>query len=146
LKVAGHKLKKADRKLVLSKSPGFRDVFSEATLKDVFSDKTESSEITQRRCLIRDNQKWVINLSKDNRSEATPIFYDLGADQKELNPIEIEADNPDWQVLKKRISQDNFWTAKRAVTRYGHRIKAPKVAPGVDEETLKKLRALGYVE
>ena len=146
LMTAGHEMNSASKDLVLSKEPGKRDVLSEATLKDVYSDKTESSEITQIRCLIRDDDKWVVELSRDNHDTATPVYYDLGSDPKELNSKPVEIDSPDWQVLKERIGKDKFWTAKRAVTNYGHRIKAPKVAPGVDEETLKKLRALGYVE
>ncbi len=146
LDAAGLPLDSNALKRVLNESPGERDVFSEATLKDVFSDKTPPDEITQRRCLIKGSNKWVVELSKDSYAAAAPVVYDLSVDPDELQPTPTEASDKAYQPLKSRIEKDRFWTRKRAVTGYGHRIKAPKVAPGVDEETLEKLKALGYVE
>ena len=72
--------------------------------------------------------------------------YDLAKDAKELTPSDWGESDSAGQALLKLTKADPDPGGIPADLRWGSRLKAPKVAPGLDEATMDRLKALGYVE
>ena len=126
--------------------PGLRSVYSESTFRHIRSKKLKADDIVQWRCLIRDKFKWIMGLSQSNRFNVRPVLYDLIADPQELNPRECSGLEEVLLPLRRLILKDKYWNKRAMRVKYGRRLKAPKVAPDLDRETLEKLKSLGYVE
>jgi hypothetical protein len=71
--------------------------------------------------------------------------YDLDTDPKELHPVEW-AETAEANQFFKLIRNDPDPGGVPPRYQEGYQIDAPKVRPGLSEEVLKKLRALGYVK
>ena len=120
---------------ILTKSPELRDVFSEGSDYD-----------QQWRCVIRDKEKWMVSIDKKKFEPQKQQFFDLEKDPREDNPLTWQEPLPEPAVkLMKFIETDPDPAGAPRNASFGISINAPKVAPGLDEETMNKLRALGYV-
>ena len=136
LAAARFDLPKALAKRVLDESPGLRNVYSEATHRGQ----------AQWRSQVRGQQKWMMSIDGESGRVLERWRYDLGADPGETHILPW-ADGDEFELALVEISSRDPDTAGvPAFFNHGTRIKAPKVAPGLDAETLEKLRGLGYVE
>ena len=105
--------------------------------------------LTQQRAAIEGTRKWIAKVQKD-RNISVRFAFDLGRDPKELRPLGWsdligEARSPAPEMLEDRIVTDPDPGGLPVEYAEGERLSGPKVAPGLDEETLEKLRSLGYV-
>ena len=96
------------------------------------------------RSMIYGDQKWFLYVPKESPRPVPRFFYDLNADPGErARKHWIDSDLADDFV--KMIASDPDPGGVPAEFEMGMMPTAPKVRPDVDEETLKKLRSLGYV-
>ena len=136
LKAAGAALSDDERKRVLDESPGKRVIFSEATQK-----------ARQWRTMVRQERKWMLAINGETGNHEEKRFYDLSEDAHEASPSEwTEAQRADTKRFLRQVSRDPDKGGIPKKMRWGGRLKAPKVAPGLDDATMEKLKALGYVE
>lgn len=134
----------------LSAAPEPRYVFVEA----------KDNQTLMRRALISGNHKWVIEIEKaegfwagvrgalfggDSIVTVDRYCYDLKADPDELHRLEF-LEGPEADALWDSLTSDPDPAGIPAHYEKGMRITAPKVAPGVSEENLRRLRGLGYVQ
>lgn len=100
------------------------------------------------RAAIRGDGKWVASTLAGKRKTRKRWYYDLGADASELSPQTwhtVDSDETS-RTLIDLFDRDPDPGGLPREFRKGLRIDAPKVAPRADEETIERLRALGYVE
>jgi arylsulfatase len=100
------------------------------------------------RAAIQGDKKWVAWTLAGQRKIRKREFYDLGTDSSELNPQAWNAVDSDGtpRALVDLFDRDPDPGGLPKSFEKGLRIDAPKVAPRADEETIERLRALGYVE
>jgi arylsulfatase len=98
------------------------------------------------RAAIQGDRKWVVGVSKRRPRDGPRRFYDLARDPGEQAPVRWASDDPIGSALLERIGRDPDPAGFPARYERGRRLDAPKVAPGLADETMEKLRALGYVE
>lgn len=100
------------------------------------------------RAAIQGDKKWVAVTSAGERKIRKSWSYDLGKDSSELDPQAWNAADSDGtpRQLIDLFDRDPDPGGLPKDFEKGLRIDAPKVAPRADEETIERLRALGYVE
>ena len=94
------------------------------------------------------SERWMHRAANWGRIELTPDleqhrYYDLETDPAELQPASWTSRNTPARLLELARTDRSVWDFPMYS---GRRIDAPKVAPGVEAETLKKLKSLGYVQ
>jgi arylsulfatase len=115
--------------------PSTRVVFTEATwLK------------AQWRAAIQATGKWMLRVTPDAPEPTAHIYYDLEKDPRELAGGEWVQPNDASAALLDLVRSDPDPGGIPTEYRKGMRPSAPKVAPGVSDHAMEKLRALGYVE
>lgn len=91
------------------------------------------------------NRKWIINVKTATlEPPSRHASYELDTDPKELHPVDWLATDEAEQFFE-LIKSDPDPGGVPLEFQEGYKVSAPKVRPGLDEETLKKLRSLGYV-
>jgi arylsulfatase A-like enzyme len=113
-----------------------RTVYTEAT--------EETGLLLQRRAAIQGSTKWVVEIDARDGSIKDKYLFDLASDPKETvrrtwpslgeasrGLMDLVRTDPDVGGIPRQFAE-------------GIRISAPKVVPGVDPETLERLKALGY--
>lgn len=91
------------------------------------------------------DRKWIIKVQTKNPDPPIrSVYYELDTDPKELLPLEWLVTDEAEQFFE-LIKSDPDPGGVPLEFKKGIQVNAPKVRPGVDEETLKKLRSLGYV-
>jgi arylsulfatase len=99
----------------------------------------------QWRSLHLADRKWIINVkTKDPIPPIRHASYELDTDPMELHPMEWLVTDEAERFFK-LIENDPDPGGIPAEYKKGYQVKAPKLRPGLDKETLKKLRSLGYV-
>ena len=73
-------------------------------------------------------------------------YYQLEENPKERRPREWPTRNLSGKRFLELIEEDPDKGGFPAKFRWGRKLIAPKVAPGLDDETMERLKALGYVE
>jgi arylsulfatase A-like enzyme len=96
------------------------------------------------RFMVYRNRKWLIEVEKDTNLSNLAGVYDLVKDPGELNRLPWE-NKPEAADFVKLIASDPDPGGIPKRYAKGILLKAPKVRPGLDEKTLKKLRSIGYV-
>lgn len=86
------------------------------------------------------------NLARQGVSIETIVRYDLTDDPGELRPVAAGPDERGVRDLEALLDKDPFPVGPLDVRRTGELLGGPKVAPNLDDESLKKLRSLGYVQ
>jgi arylsulfatase len=135
LDAAGVSLVKKKRQRVLGGSPKSWDIYSEATQKKM-----------QWRSVIRGQKKWMVGIDDETGKPSVHRRYDLSVDPKEESPLDWEESDAAGKALLELTSKDPDTGGIPANMRWGSRPNAPKVAPGLDDATMERLKALGYVE
>jgi len=115
-------------------------------------DRVVYSEAQQKsvawRAALQGDRKWVVGVSKRRPHDGPRRFFDLARDPGEVAPTAWPEgeDGAVGAALLERIREDP--DPAGFPTRYerGRMLDAPKVAPGLGDETMEKLRALGYVD
>jgi arylsulfatase len=124
-------------------------VHAEQLRGQVLDDSVEDRPIyvqgSQWRSMTFENQKWIIEVDDSTFATIPRHRFDLDSDPKELKPVEW-TDTAESARFFELISNDPDPGGIPMEFIGGMSIDAPKVRPGLDEETLKKLRALGYVK
>jgi arylsulfatase len=114
------------------------------------SDRVVYAEAQQNaiawRAAIQGDRKWVVGVSKRRPRDGPRRFYDLASDPGERAPAPWAADDPVGSALLEHIDGDPDPAGFPVRYQRGRRLDAPKVAPGLGDETMERLRALGYVE
>jgi choline-sulfatase len=98
------------------------------------------------RAAIQGDRKWVVGVSSRRPRDGPRRFYDLARDPDELAPAPWTEGDPIGRALLERIAQDPDPAGFPAHYERGRRLDAPKVAPGLGDATMERLRALGYVD
>ncbi len=136
LNAAGISLSDTEKRRVLGERPNKQVIYSEATQK-----------AQQWRSMIEKRHKWVVAINGETGQIEEKRFYNLENDPAEAAPKPWGKES---RAAAKRflehISEDPDEGGIPEKMRWGGRIKAPKVAPGLDDATMEKLKALGYVE
>ena len=104
------------------------------------------------RSMTLDDTKWLVQVSKKQRGGSRPNLiierrwvYELDTDPRELNRkrwVTTDASEAFFEFIRNDPDPGGI----PAEYADGMLPEAPKIRPGVDEETLRKLRALGYVD
>ena len=138
-----------------------RDLRSPDPQRPVFSESSDAGK--QWRAMWLGHDKWMVRLGRSNSAFArwsrnllrtyafTSVveherrYYDLEADPRELHPRDWGSDVRSGP-LTALVAADPLPAGRPLALGdlAGSQIEAPKVAPGVDPETIEKLRALGY--
>ena len=109
----------------------------------------------QFRALVRDYEKWVIYSEDGKEFPNQRRFYDLATDPNEVSPFSWQERGAAPQELLAALQMDPDPSGLPRNVQAGKRLKQAKAKPdgglpmvveGLDEETLERLRALGYVE
>jgi arylsulfatase A-like enzyme len=97
------------------------------------------------RSMIYDHKKWVIEYGDKQEVPARRRVYDLLKDPGEFRPLEW-IDSAEADAFYTLVAADPDPGGIPEEFAKGMRMIAPKVRPGLDRDTIKKLRSLGYVE
>ena len=109
----------------------------------------------QYRGLIQDQKKWVIYSENGTENPQARIFFDLAKDPLELNPLSWEEAGPAPKALIHAFNRDPDPSGLPRNVIKGNKLQTaktkpedglPVIATDLDEETLEKLRALGYIQ
>ncbi len=120
------------------------------------------SHTYQWRSVRRGSQKWLVfvrhgmasegatSAADDDRAGSEPAltryrYFDLKVDPGELRPMGW-SNRTSREVLALRNLIHSDPAVRNRIKPKGYMLRAPKVAPGVDEKTLERLRSLGYVQ
>ncbi len=110
-------------------------LYAEATQKD-----------RQWRTMMEGDTKHTVALKGQDGTPEEFRLYNLKTDPKELSPTGWDEGDEAGRNFLALIKKDPDKAGFPKSIHWGGRIKAPKVAPGVDDVTLERLKALGYVE
>jgi len=103
------------------------------------------SQGMQWRSMIFDNKKWLIAYGPDQEVPEREYVYDLLADPGETTRLEwINSMRAEAFYLLIAGDRDPGGIPEEYAKGMG--INAPRVRPGLDEKTLRRLKSLGYVE
>ena len=166
---ASHPVSLADVAPTLLQAAGIplpRGLYGRPLAADLDPDRAVHSEAFfngfQWRAVRRGNWKWVVNVryglpkrkphagARKQREDNAPKFtdyrrYDLRVDPSELRPADWSNETSnESQWLRDLIQSDP--AVRKRIEKTGYMLRAPKVAPGLDEQTLDRLRSLGYVQ
>ncbi len=100
----------------------------------------------QWRCAVTGEKKWLVAIRQEDGAVLKKTEYRIEEEAGGVISTEWDAQSPVARKLIELARDDpdpGGWP--RQFDR-GQRLSAPKVAPDVDEETLEKLRRLGYVD
>ena len=114
-----------------------RHVFAEASHKQ-----------QQRRTVVQGAEKWTLVVKGEGRAVSEVRRYDLASDPDELaartpDPASIGSSQA-MRALQRLIAIDPDPAGIPAQYAKGIKLDQPKVAPGVSDEALERLKALGY--
>jgi len=96
------------------------------------------------RFMVFKDQKWLLEVKKNQNSPTKTCVFDLFGDPGELNRLSWR-DCPEASDFVQLIASDSDPGGIPKKYARGIQLNAPKVRPGLDEKTLKKLRSIGYV-
>jgi arylsulfatase A-like enzyme len=94
---------------------------------------------------IRGTGKWLVGVTRKHPHDGPRRFYDLARDPQELSPGGWPPADPGGEALLDTVRSDPDPGGFPRRFKRGRAIGAPKVAPGLPDATMEKLRALGYV-
>ena len=100
----------------------------------------------QWRAVIQGGSKAVLKVAGPGRTVRDRRSYDLEADPRETRPAEWRTGNPASRALIELVRSDPDPSGIPEQYQKGMQLRAPKVAPRVDEDTLERLQQLGYAE
>ncbi len=100
----------------------------------------------QWRAVIQDESKAVLSVSGPERKVKERRSYDLRADPAERKPGVWRPGSAASEELLRLVRSDPDPSGVPKQYAKGMQLRAPKVAPRVDESTLEKLEQLGYAE
>ena len=142
-------------------------LFHPAEGRTIFAEATDSSG--SRRAVWRGSEKWILAVPPPNKLAGrvarvfgligvpTPlwnqgisldgaVYHNLDTDPDELGPVSASQEADPLRDLLTVLDDDPFPGGVIVKSDSGRQIDAPKVAAGVDDEALEKLRSLGYVQ
>lgn len=96
------------------------------------------------RFMVFKDRKWLLEVEKNQNRSIKTCVYDLIKDPGELNRLSWLG-SPEAADFVQLIASDPDPGGIPIKYAKGIRLNAPKVRPGLDEKTLKKLRSIGYV-
>jgi len=134
--------------LTMPEAPDGESLFSSQSPRDVFVEASDFRGVIQRRALIRDDSKFIINVATKNGSMGKRYRYDLARDPGESKRLVWEPKRHDAEaaVLIELIAADPDPGGVPRKYAAGRQLEHPKVRPDIDPRLLEKLRGLGYVE
>lgn len=100
----------------------------------------------QWRAAIQGETKWTLRVHGPDREVEKRRRYDLAADPGEKTPALWHEEDVAAFTLLELVKNDPDPSGVPSEFEKGMQLRAPKVAPRVDAETLRKLEALGYAE
>ena len=123
------------------------------SLSDTVPDRAIFGEATKRglqwRSMWVGREKWMVRVGRGGSAGQEPRiveyrYYDLDTDECELHSQAWPSDDRASRLLQ-LIETDPDPAGVPIQLSRGLQLSAPKVAPGLDEDTLRRLRSLGYV-
>nr|MDJ0849448.1 sulfatase-like hydrolase/transferase [Myxococcota bacterium] len=100
----------------------------------------------QWRAVIQGEAKAMVNVKGPGREVRERRSYDLASDPNETEPARWQSENEASRALIELVRSDPDASGVPSQYEKGMQLRAPKVAPRVDPETLEALEQLGYAE